>query len=355
MRNSRLKKQSDMTEKPDALTAVALQDHLMRNMNLELSMCPKRSAQDHLGKKLAYRKPKGKAVVDTNRKKYTVSSKSSCETKEYILEPQPPPPTLAQRLGLVEQPRSLLNETEWAIAKSKAQERHDFSQPCVICKEDIGKLCHVILSCSHVFHKNCLQAFERFSGKKACPMCRKEQYQTRVVYDGADAYKHKSAMRIQACWRGFIVRCWYKKLRETLPPSDPKLRQAFYETKLQQITDRMVASLDLKVNSLLHEVSKNLENSRQIFELFDARQKTISVEAWHHLYKRALSRQESDCPICLTSVSEQDERPQVLTSCSHLFHEVCLRMFETLADSEMASNSCPVCRSVYQKQQINLL
>ena len=53
----------------------------------------------------------------------------------------------------------------------------------------------VILSCSHVFHKNCLQAFERFSGKKTCPMCRKEQYQTRVVFDGTDSYKHKSAVR----------------------------------------------------------------------------------------------------------------------------------------------------------------
>ena len=49
----------------------------------------------------------------------------------------------AQRLGLVEQPKAQLDETEWALAKSKAQQRQDFSQPCVICKEDIGKLCHV--------------------------------------------------------------------------------------------------------------------------------------------------------------------------------------------------------------------
>lgn len=51
--------------------------------------------------------------------------------------------SLAQRLGLVEQPKSLMNETEWALAKSKAQQRDDFLQPCVICKEDIGKICHV--------------------------------------------------------------------------------------------------------------------------------------------------------------------------------------------------------------------
>ena len=56
-------------------------------------------------------------------------------------------------------------------------------------------LSQVILSCSHVFHKNCLQAFERFSGKKTCPMCRVEQYQTRVIYDGANPYRHKCAAR----------------------------------------------------------------------------------------------------------------------------------------------------------------
>ena len=57
----------------------------------------------------------------------------------------------AQRLGLVEQPKLLLNETEWAVAKNKAQQREDFSQPCVICKEDIGKICHVS-RVSLIFH-----------------------------------------------------------------------------------------------------------------------------------------------------------------------------------------------------------
>lgn len=38
--------------------------------------------------------------------------------------------------------------------------------------------------------------------------------------------------RIQAAWRGYIVRQWYQKLRQTVPPKDPKLRKKFYEDKV---------------------------------------------------------------------------------------------------------------------------
>ena len=44
---------------------------------------------------------------------------------------------------MIEQPAQLLDETEWKEVKNKATERDEFSQPCVICKEDIGKMCHV--------------------------------------------------------------------------------------------------------------------------------------------------------------------------------------------------------------------
>ena len=42
--------------------------------------------------------------------------------------------------------------------------------------------------------------------------------------------------RIQAAWRGYVVRCWYNKLRETVPPKDPKLRQKYYEQKVGVFT-----------------------------------------------------------------------------------------------------------------------
>jgi len=39
----------------------------------------------------------------------------------------------------------------------------------------------------------CLQAFERFTGKKSCPMCRRAGYQTRVVHDGSRVYRQRCA------------------------------------------------------------------------------------------------------------------------------------------------------------------
>jgi len=37
---------------------------------------------------------------------------------------------------------------------------------------------------------------------------------------------------IQASWRGYVVRCWYHRLRKTNPPKDPNLRQKFYQEKV---------------------------------------------------------------------------------------------------------------------------
>lgn len=38
--------------------------------------------------------------------------------------------------------------------------------------------------------------------------------------------------RIQACWRGHVVRKWYQDLRRTMPPTDTKLRRKFFEEKV---------------------------------------------------------------------------------------------------------------------------
>ncbi|MCP4118340.1 MAG: hypothetical protein GY737_23655 [Desulfobacteraceae bacterium] len=40
----------------------------------------------------------------------------------------------------------------------------------------------VLLSCSHVFHKDCIQSFEKFSlqSETTCPICRAAEYETTV-------------------------------------------------------------------------------------------------------------------------------------------------------------------------------
>nr|XP_028607216.1 RING finger protein 32 isoform X2 [Podarcis muralis] len=218
-----------------ALTAVALQDHILHNLqlqNLSLADPFKSKTQSKKNSYKPVKKETVRAVVDTGLKKTSRhQQKNEDPEKEYVLDPCPQPLTLAQQLGLVEPPAMPLTTEEWEHVKQRSIKQGDSVQPCAICREEFALQPQVLLSCSHVFHKACLKAFERFAGKKTCPMCRKIQYQTRVIHDGARLFKIKCATRIQAFWRGHIVRKWYKKLRKTVPPKDAKLRKKFFEEK----------------------------------------------------------------------------------------------------------------------------
>ncbi|XP_066300181.1 RING finger protein 32-like [Branchiostoma lanceolatum] len=288
------------------LAAVAFQDHIMRNLSLADPLRTRRP----LPVKGHHQRPKHvRPVVDTRRKRLssdTKTKKEEIEEKEYVLDPKPQPLSLAQKLGLVEAPKQPLTEEEWQSVKHRASHRDDHTQPCVICKEDFGTQEQVLLSCSHVFHKACLQAFERFSGKKTCPLCRKDQYQTRVIHEGARHHRVKCATRIQACWRGYVVRCWYRKLRQTVPPKDPRLRQKFYEEKFQSITDRIVQSCAYNIDDFLSEIDRSVQASRDVFRFFDENSwKPLSEEEWERIQLRAVERGDTDCPICIMPLTSE--------------------------------------------------
>lgn len=53
----------------------------------------------------------------------------------------------------------------------------------------------VLLSCSHVFHTQCLASFEQYARVRACPLCRKQWYQKLIINDAAEAYRHECATR----------------------------------------------------------------------------------------------------------------------------------------------------------------
>lgn len=402
------------------LAAVAFQDHLVRSLNLGLGapvrIGPRQVGLGPAAKAKQKQKKEIKSQTDTGLRRQRPKESTKKEDKEYVLDAKPAPLTLAQKLGLVEAPEQLLSENDWQNVKTKSNERDDSKLPCVICKEDFGTQEQVLLSCSHVFHRACLQAFERFTGKKTCPMCRREQYQTRVIHEGAKQHRNKCATMIQAAWRGYVVRCWYMKLRETVPPTDPKLKKKFYASRLSSITDRMLRSCDFNIDVFLTEIDENLAVSRAIFRNFDATFNIMSEEQWEEVQLKAVTRQELECPICLgalvlpdqlgngppssyttqdlhhamSSLSKQPVRPNssqktrgqgkdsviskimpqnnspadahccgktgirktVLLSCSHVFHETCLATFEELTCEERPV--CPVCRSLYQKRVLSL-
>lgn len=64
---------------------------------------------------------------------------------------------------------------------------------------------------------------------------------------------------------------------------------------------------------------------------------------WYLLEKSILQKADPDacCPICMESFRGTDE---VLLSCRHIFHKVCLRSFENFIQN--ADLSCPICRFV---------
>nr|XP_023495874.1 RING finger protein 32 isoform X2 [Equus caballus] len=215
-----------------AVTAVALQDHILQDLQLRnLSVADRSKTKVQKENQTKCVKGSARALTDTGLKRLTRDPAAEDPEREYVLDPKPPPLTLAQKLGLFEPPPLPLSSNEWEKVKQRSIVQGDSMQPCPICKEEFALRPQVLLSCSHVFHRACLQAFEKFTNKKTCPLCRKNQYQTRVIHDGARLFKIKCATRIQAAWRGHVVRKWYRELRKTVPPTDAKLRRRFFEEK----------------------------------------------------------------------------------------------------------------------------
>lgn len=75
-----------------------------------------------------------------------------------------------------------LNGKTWRHILNIANKRNE--DKCAICFSDIktNDKQSVLLSCSHVFHNNCISSFEKFSIQKCptCPICR-SKYQKKII------------------------------------------------------------------------------------------------------------------------------------------------------------------------------
>ncbi|EDL37234.1 RING finger protein 32 isoform X1 [Mus musculus] len=350
-----------------AVTAVALQDHLLHDLQLgHLSVAdPCKIKARKKEKKSKSLKRDATAIIDTGLRKSTEGPNMEDPEKEYVLDPTPPPLTLAQKLGLLPPPPLPLSSDEWERVKQRSLLQGDSIQPCPICKEEFELHPQVLLSCSHVFHRACLQAFEKFTNKKTCPLCRKNQYQTRVIHDGARLFRVKCATRIQAYWRGYIVRKWYRNLRKIIPPSDAKLRRKFFEEKFTEISHRILCSYNTNIDELFSEIDVCLAVNRSILQQLDERcGQIITKEDWEKIQAQAAHHEIYECSICLTPLSfhgdgrqaaigtsSQRPRETVLLSCAHLFHNACLLALEEFSLGDNAPfHVCPLCRSCYQKK-----
>uniref|UniRef100_G3TJG7 Ring finger protein 32 n=1 Tax=Loxodonta africana TaxID=9785 RepID=G3TJG7_LOXAF len=356
-----LKKKGHSSKKDNlAVTAVALQDHILHDLQLQgLSVADhseiKVQKKENKSKSL---KREAKAIIDTGLKKATQSRKVEDPEKEYVLDLKPAPLTLGKFLSILP---GLSSPTHW----EESEEPSMTQSPTPLCVLHIELFSYeqVLLSCSHVFHRACLQAFEKFTNKKTCPLCRKNQYQTRVIHDGARLFKVKCATRIQAYWRGHIVRKWYRNLRKTVPPKDAKLRKKFFEEKFTEISHRILCSYDTNIDELFSEIEHCLAVNRGILQQLEEKcGREITDEDWEKIQIQALHQEINECSICLTPLSfnsnfqsassgnspNQRSRETVLLSCSHMFHHTCLLALEEFSLGEI--HTCPLCRSCYQKK-----
>ena len=302
-----------------------------------------------------------------------------------VIGPKPKPLTLAQKLGLIDHPAAPLTDSQWQSAKAKSNARNDSSLPCVICKEPFAYQQQVLLSCSHVFHHACLSAFERFTGKKTCPLCRQKDYETRVIHEASKLHRVQCATTIQSAWRGHRVRTWYNEMRRTVVPRDPKLRRKFYEEKFVEANNRFVREVEeteTAARNLIRDIDENLAYSRRISQLLNRRLIETTVD-WKAVRATAAARNVTECPICIVPLDisltnettkeyphghmsiqtttserlrgavdgERCHRKTVLLSCCHAFHEACFDTFEQLCSGSF-DLVCPVCRSLYSKLTI---
>ncbi|XP_052646551.1 RING finger protein 32 [Harpia harpyja] len=349
-----------------AVSAVALQDHIIHSHQLQdLSLADPFKSRTRNTKNIykPVNKEMVRAVVDTGlRKKSTHHKNKEDAEKEYVLDPSPPQLTLAQKLGLVEPPSLPLTAEEWVKIKQRSIQHGDSVQPCAICREEFALQPQVLLSCSHVFHKACLKAFEKLTGKKSCPMCRKEQYQTRVIHDGARLFKIKSVLLGKPY---FCYRCCFlqekKNLRKTVPSKDSKLRKQFFEKKVQQISNRLLSSYNINLDEFFSEIDSSIAASRDVFQQLEGKEILTSETDWEKIQMQAFRQEIFDCPICIMPLSRtvhpaclfsdnsnQFSQQTVVLSCSHLFHHTCLQAFEEFSLGERCI--CPLCRSCYQKK-----
>ncbi|XP_066913722.1 RING finger protein 32-like [Clytia hemisphaerica] len=347
-------------EKAGGISAAAFQDHFSRRLNLDDGK-PKRTINHPLPvvKRKEVKAKQKKTDLPSKEKDLTDILKG--KNDERVLSPDgnsgaaalsKKNMSLAEKYGLLPSPimnkEKVLSERQWEVLKRKAMVRGDIESKCPICKEDYTLFREqILLSCSHTFHKKCIYSFEKYSGKQTCPICRFENYERRLIFDGAFICSNKAALKIQSKWRAYTVRKRFLSENKDRVPQNLMLRKKFYEKKFMNMAEEIHNSYDIhsaNVDSFIAEIDRNIATSKSLMENLNFNSES---DSWSEIHNLALRRDNNECPICLGLLNSS--KKIVLLNCSHLFHERCLASFETY--SACSNHLCPVCRSMYMKKE----
>lgn len=133
------------------------------------------------------------------------------------------------------------------------------------------------MSCSHVFHKTCLESFERFQKskgqEKACPICRKKDYDQKTYAEGMKRYLLTCILSMQALARGFLARNhFYQGMKDRgYQPKISNIRKRFIGYKLGRIGKRYLSMMTkerAEIMESIQKVDKSIQDTDKLLESF---------------------------------------------------------------------------------------
>jgi IQ calmodulin-binding motif len=242
------------------------------------------------------------------------------------------------------------------------------------------------LSCSHAYHKQCLESFEKVTSTPSCPVCRTETYQKKRISDGHKQYLENCACVIQSHWRRHKASQEFNRLWATAPaPLHAQLRRKWVANKLLQKSDKLVRAMEDEVGDMdafFRELDQEVARAHKSMtgssesrtdtwrqpEVTSAertssqtarRRKQLAKPAsadldWAAALRAAQVRGHEDCPICMNQLCRRWKASAQcsLLSCSHCFHTQCIAAFEAFESGKGCRPLCPICREPYQRRKL---
>ena len=271
-----------------SINAAALQNELIRKLKLNCSTSNVNGNNSSNNNKLIKKRTSlnnisKKKDVKCNSCNNISNNENICSKCGFFLKSlHQPIDTLAQRLGLVKGniPINTVTRSQWDSLEAKLKEPdYKVDTCCPICMEVFNQGTEVLLSCSHIFHRLCLQSFEKFmkSTERNCPICRTGNYQKKLTTIGSKSYEVACAIVIQKYWRRYHIRSKYRSLQRQYYKKNPNngqesTRKKFYEKEFSILSQKMEKDVDNRkdeVDSMLNTMDKTLRESRELDQLFD--------------------------------------------------------------------------------------